>query len=87
MDEREVYKSIMTVLIPKLSELFSADQNISLEEANKYIYNSNLYKELEVEETKLWYYSVSFLNEILKSEHETGVYSLFEQEQGNGYKH
>lgn len=41
--------------ISKLAEIYAEEKNISILEALKYIYQSNTYKRLSQEESKLWH--------------------------------
>ena len=55
---------------------------MSLNDATEYIYHSKLYKMLEDEETKLWYYSDFYLTNFLIEEYDTGSFDLSEVPNG-----
>lgn len=70
--EQEQFAKLMPHIILDLVTMIAEKQNLSNAQARRKLYNSNLYKLLEKEETKLWYYSTHML------------YSLFEQEEKLG---
>ena len=51
--------------------------NISYREARDLLYHSKLYKALEDEETKMWYYSNYDLFRMFLKEKETGKYTVY----------
>ena len=51
--------------------------NIEYKEAIKMLYSSRLYKALEDEETKMWYYSNYDLFKMFLEEKETGRYTVY----------
>lgn len=51
--------------------------NISFYEARKLFYNSKIYKALEKEDTKMWYYSSFDLFNMFLEEQETGTYTIY----------
>ena len=51
--------------------------NITYNEARKLLYHSKLYKALEDEETKMWYYSSYDLFKMFLEEKETGRYTVY----------
>ena len=50
---------------------------VSYNEAIKELYKSKLYKKLEVEENKMWYFSSYDLFQMFIQEHETGTYTVY----------
>lgn len=70
---QEQFTALMPYIITDLINFISEKDNISEEETMKKLYSSKLYEVLENEETKLWQYSTQML------------YSLFKQEEKNGY--
>lgn len=65
---------IVQTLVTSIKNYF----NISYEEATKLLYSSKLYKALEKEETKMWYYSNYDLFRMFLEEKETGSYNVSE---------
>ena len=65
-------------MIPEISEIFSKRKKTTLKKSNEIIYKSKLYKELENEENKIWYYSNKDLAEFLIEEYETGTFNISE---------
>lgn len=51
--------------------------NISFNEARKLLYNSRIYKALEKEETKMWYYSSYDLFNMFLEEKNTGDFTVY----------
>lgn len=51
--------------------------NISYQEATNLLYHSKLYKSLEDEKTKMWYYSSYDLFRMFLEEKETGNYTVY----------
>lgn len=51
--------------------------NISYQEATNLLYHSKLYKALEDEKTKMWYYSSYDLFRMFLEEKETGNYTVY----------
>jgi len=64
--------SIITMLTPGILQRLMEECDINEEDAGKKLYNSELYKKLEIEETKLWHLSSFTLYGLLKEELETG---------------
>ena len=50
---------------------------ISYEEAMKKLYNSKLYKKLEIEKNKMWYFSSYDLFQMFIEEQETGDFTVY----------
>ena len=71
VNQNSVY-SIIAMLVPGILQRLMDEQNISEEKAGSFFYNSELYKKLEIEETKLWHLSSFALYSLLKEELETG---------------
>jgi len=64
--------SVIAMLTPSILQRLMNEQSINEEEAGNLLYNSELYKKLEIEETKLWHLSSFTLYSLLKEELETG---------------
>ena len=71
VNQNSVY-SIIAMLVPGILQRLMDEKNISEEKAGSFFYNSELYKKLEIEETKLWHLSSFALYSLLKEELETG---------------
>ena len=67
---------MMWLIITKIASEFSRIKQIPLEQANKIIYKSQLYKMLENEENKMWYFSFRDLTDFLIEEYEVGTFDL-----------
>jgi len=52
--------------------MISKEENITEEEAISSLYASNLFAQLEKEETKVWHYSTPMLYSLLEQEEKTG---------------
>jgi len=64
--------SIIAMLAPGILQRLMDERNINEKEASSLLYNSEFYKKLEMEETKLWHLSSSALYSLLEEELETG---------------
>ena len=73
-----MFGKFLWLMIPEISEIFSKRKKITLKKSNEIIYKSKLYKELENEENKIWYYSNKDLAEFLIEEYETGTFNISE---------
>ena len=60
-------RSMLELIVPRLTQ-----QSISKEGALTLLYRSELYRQLEREETKLWHLSVPTLYEMWQEEQQTG---------------
>lgn len=65
-------RSMLELIVPRLTQQIIAGQSISKEEALTLLYRSELYRQLEREETKLWHLSVPTLYEMWQEEQQTG---------------
>lgn len=72
------YAIILTTIVQKLVPCIKEKLNIDYEEAMNLLYQSKLYKALEKEETKMWYFSYNSLLEMFLNERKTGNYWLYE---------
>lgn len=70
---KEQFAALMPYISTDLVSMIAEKQKISEGDALKKLYSSELYANLEKEETKVWQYSTPML------------YCLFEQEEKNGY--
>lgn len=71
------FTCIMFTIVQTLCDSIKNYYNISYEDARKILYNSKLYKELEKEETKMWYYSNYDLFRMFLEERKTGNYTVY----------
>ena len=53
----QMFTNILYTKVQRLISMIKEGLNINFFEAGKLLYNSQLYKALEKEETKMWYYS------------------------------
>lgn len=65
-------KTMLEFIIPRLLWTIMEKQNLTESEALVQLYSSDLYQQLECEETKLWHLSVLSLYNLWLEEKETG---------------
>ena len=65
-------KAMLEFIIPRLIRMLMEKQSLTEKEALSQLYRSELYRQLEREETKLWHLSVLTLYELWVEEKETG---------------
>lgn len=65
-------KAMLELIVPRLVKMIISSQNITEKEALTQLYASELYRQLEREETKLWHLSVPTLFDLWLEEKETG---------------
>lgn len=65
-------KAMLELIVPRLVKKIIETQNITEKEALTALYVSELYRQLEREETKLWHLSVPTLFDLWLEEKETG---------------
>lgn len=65
-------RSMLELIVPRLAQMIISNQNISEKDAFTRLYRSELYKQLEREDTKLWHLSVPTLYEMWQEEQRTG---------------
>jgi len=71
------FTCMMFIIVQTLCESIKNYLNISYEEAVSSLYHSKLYKALEREETKMWYFSNHDLLKMFLEEKETGNYTVY----------
>lgn len=76
MDKRR-FLSIMFTVIQTLSDRIKNHYNVSYEEALDMLYHSQLYRILEKEDTKMWYFSSTALLEMFDEEQRTGKITIY----------
>jgi hypothetical protein len=64
--------SIIAIITPGILHMLVEEDGLSLREASNTLYNSQLYKDLEDEKTKIWRLSYPLLYDLLKEEITTG---------------
>ena len=72
--------SIIAIITPGIIRLLIENRKISLEDASYILYNSELYKTLEDEETKLWRLGYPLLYDLLDEETTTGKITFPEEQ-------
>ena len=76
--EKNKFAAILPVVVGGLVNTIIEKTHISDDEAFENLYNSELYAALEIEETKLWTYSVPKLLELYQKEIKTGKLEFFD---------
>ena len=71
------FTCMMFTIVQTLCDSIKNYFNISYTEAMNLLYHSKLYKALEKEETKMWYYSNYDLFRMFLEERETGKYTVY----------
>lgn len=70
---RKITNENLYLLLPgkvsKMAVMYAAEAGISINEALKRIYQSNTYRELENEQSKLWHYGPVALYQIFREQH------------------
>lgn len=75
--EKGKFSFILCIEVQTLTNSIKNYFNISFAEARKWLYCSKLYSALEIEETKMWYYSCFDLFNMFIEERETGDYTIY----------
>ena len=70
--EKSKFAVILPFICADLANMISKEENLSEEEAISSLYASELYAQLEKEETKLWQYSTPMLYQLYRKSMETG---------------
>jgi hypothetical protein len=71
MDKKNI-SSVIAMITPGILRLLVENRKLSLIEASDILYNSQVYKTLEDEETKLWRLGFPLLYDLLEEELTTG---------------
>ena len=79
MDKKNI-SPVIAMITPGIIKLLIDNRNLSLEDASELLYNSQVYKALEDEETKLWRLSYPFLYDLLEEELTTGKITFPEEQ-------
>jgi hypothetical protein len=72
--------SVIAMITPGIINLLMENRGLNLEEASDLLYNSQLYKALEDEETKLWRLGYPLLCDLLEEELTTGKITFPEEQ-------
>jgi len=79
MDRKNI-SSIIAIITPGIIRLLTENRKINIEDAASLLYNSELYKTLEDEETKLWRLGYPILYDMLEEELTTGFITFPEEQ-------
>lgn len=71
MSEKGI-KGMLELIVPRLFRMIMEKQLLTEKEALTQLYESDLYRQLEREETKLWHLSIPTLYEMWLEEKESG---------------
>lgn len=71
MSEKGI-KGMLELIVPRLLHMIMEKQSLTEKEALTQLYASDLYRQLEREETKLWHLSIPTLYEMWLEEKESG---------------
>jgi hypothetical protein len=67
------FEVLLMVITPQVIQYIMQNKNLPLDKAATIFYNSQLYKTLEIEESKVWHFSSLLLYELLDEELTTGT--------------
>lgn len=65
-------KALIELIVPRLIKMIMEQQTVNEQDAFTILYSSELYRQLDREETKLWHLSIPTLYGMLNEEQETG---------------
>ena len=71
---------VIAMITPGIISLLMENRGMNLEEASSLLYNSQLYKALECEETKVWRLGYPLLYDLLEEEVATGKITFPEEQ-------
>lgn len=71
--EQDQFAAILPYISSDLVDMIVNKKGISEQEAISKLYSSDLYRALEQENTKVWYYSTPMLYALLIQEEQTGT--------------
>lgn len=71
---------VIAMITPGILNLLMENRGLSLEEASGLLYNSQLYRALEDEKTKLWRLGYPILYDLLEEELSTGKITFPEEQ-------
>jgi len=76
----ENISSVIAMITPGILNLLIKNRSIDLEEASELLYNSQLYRALEDEKTKVWRLGYPLLYDLLEEELTTGKITFPEEQ-------
>ena len=79
MDKKNI-SPVIAMITPGIIKLLIENRKLSLEDASELLYNSQLYKTLEDEETKVWRLGYPILYDLLEEELTTGEITFPEEQ-------
>ncbi|MCL2167109.1 MAG: hypothetical protein FWH49_07485 [Clostridiales bacterium] len=71
---------VVAMITPGILNLLTENRGLSIEDASDILYNSQLYKALEDEETKVWRLGYPLLYDLLEEELATGKITYPEEQ-------
>ena len=71
---------VIAMITPGIINLLMQNKGLDIEEASDILYNSELYRALEDEETKLWRLGYPLLYDLLEEELSTGTINYPEEQ-------
>jgi len=71
---------VIAMITPGILNLLMQNKGLDIEEASDILYNSELYRTLEDEETKLWRLGYPLLYDLLEEELSTGTINYPEEQ-------
>jgi hypothetical protein len=80
MINQQNISSVIALITPGVIDLLMKKRSLSLEEASNILYNSQLYKVLEDEKTKMWRLGYPLLYDLLEEELNTGKITFPEEQ-------
>jgi len=79
MDKKSI-SPVIAMITPGIINLLIENRKLNLEDASEVLYNSQLYKTLEDEETKVWRLGYPLLYDLLEEELTTGIITFPEEQ-------
>ena len=74
--DKAKFEALLSIIVASLMQKIVERRKISHDEAFFLLYGSQLYDKLDNEKTKVWYYSVDKLYDLLEGEISTGKLEL-----------
>jgi hypothetical protein len=74
--DRKRFEAILPLKVESVVKLIGEQKGFSFRDSLRYLYTSKLYRMLEREETKVWYYSPMLLFDLIEKEKSEGVLEL-----------
>lgn len=78
-NQKNIY-AVIAIITPGILSLLMENRALSVEEAARVLYNSELYKALEDEKTKVWRLGYPLLYDLLEEELNTGKITYPEEQ-------